>query len=100
MQGKLIRYLPKCPIIAVTPNENTYKYCKTCRGIYPYYNENVNESEEKIIQKLTLFRIIHFSLEKNLCRANSYAVVTFGDLKNIPGKTNTIRFIKIEKNEN
>ncbi len=87
--ARISRFRPECPIIALSPGEETVRRITLLWGCLPYLVDELGE-EDNIIRKSA-----DAALKKGLLNKGDLAVITAGDLKKEPGNTTRIEVIKI-----
>lgn len=87
--ARISRFRPECPIIALSPGEETVRRVTLLWGCLPYIVDELGE-EENIIKKSA-----DAALKTGLLNKGDLAVITAGDLKKEPGNTTRIEVVKI-----
>jgi pyruvate kinase len=78
------RFHPRCPIVALTPNESTRKVLALTRGVHPFIVKQFGSLEE------TLSFIPGFLKEQEFAEAGDTVIVTAGLSFGITGSTNLL----------
>jgi len=78
------RFKPGCPIIAITPHDETVEKLALVRGVYPYKVESISNFLD------AAQNIPHFLKEKGLAETGDVIAVTAGLNFGTPGSTNML----------
>eukprot|EP01027_Heterolobosea_sp_BB2_P027261 GEZU01042561.1.p1 GENE.GEZU01042561.1~~GEZU01042561.1.p1 ORF type:complete len:512 (-),score=170.77 GEZU01042561.1:24-1559(-) len=89
----LSKYRPPVPIIAVTPNVTTAQHLEMSRAVITCLVDQIaNRSTESLVTKA-----LTMGLEKKLIDQDSQVVVVSGVIEGVPGKTNTIKTLRVSE---
>ncbi len=83
------RFKPACPIIALSPNQETVERLTLVRGVYPFLADAGKTTDEVIAF------VSRFLLERNLAKPGDLVVVTAGLKFGVPGSTNMLCVIAV-----
>lgn len=83
------RFKPRCPIVALSPNQETVERLTLVRGVYPYLADAGKSTDEVIAF------VSRFLLDKNLAKSGDHIVVTAGLNFGVPGSTNMLCLITL-----
>lgn len=83
------RFRPECPILAITPNENTYRKLNISWGVAPSLSPNYDEAESMFKSAAKL------AVDKGFAKEGDRIIITSGIPLGEKGSTNTIRVYEI-----
>jgi pyruvate kinase len=83
------RFKPRCPIIALSPNQKTVERLTLVRGVYPFLADAGTTTDEVIVF------VSRFLLENKLVKSGGHVVVTAGLKFGVPGSTNMLCVIAV-----
>lgn len=83
------RFKPLCPIIALSPNQETVERLTLSRGVYPFLADAGKTTDEVIAF------VSRFLLEKNLAKSGDHVVITAGLMFGVVGSTNMLCVITV-----
>ncbi len=83
------RFKPCCPIIALSPNQETVERLTLVRGVYPFLADAGKTTDDVIAF------VSRFLLEKNLAKSGDRIVITAGLKFGVPGSTNMLCVITL-----
>jgi pyruvate kinase len=78
------RFLPRCPIVALTPSEHTQRTLSLSRGVHPYVVPQLSSLDK------TLSFVPHFLLENGYGKSGDTVIVTAGLTFGKAGNTNML----------
>mgnify|MGYP001611980072 CR=1 FL=1 len=85
----IARFKPFCPIIALSPNQETVERLTLVRGVYPYLADAGKTTDEVIAF------VSRFLLEKGLAKSGDHVVLTAGHKFGVSGSTNMLCLITV-----
>ncbi len=83
------RFKPLCPIIALSPNQQTVERLTLVRGVYPFLAD-AGKTTDEVIEFVS-----RFLLERELAKSGDHVVVTAGLMFGVPGSTNMLCVITV-----
>ena len=83
------RFKPLCPIIALSPNQETVERLTLVRGVYPFLADAGKTTDDVIAF------VSKFLVENKLAKSGDHVVVTAGLKFGVPGSTNMLSVITI-----
>ncbi|QPG74758.1 Pyruvate kinase [Brettanomyces nanus] len=87
------KYRPSCPILTVTRNPNTARYCHLYRGVYPFvYTGARDENWPQDVENRIQFALKN-AIELNIVKKGDGIAVIQGHTRGI-GHSNTMRILK------
>lgn len=85
----IARFKPKCPIIALSPNQETVERLTLVRGVYPFLAE-AGKTTDTVIAFVS-----NFVSENNLAKSGDRIVITAGLKFGVSGSTNMLCVITV-----
>lgn len=83
------RFKPQCPIIALSPNQETVERLTLVRGVYPFLAD-AGKNTDEVIEFVS-----RFLSEKTLANKGDHIVITAGLQFGVPGSTNMLCVITL-----
>lgn len=83
------RFKPRCPIIALSPNQGTVERLTLVRGVYPFLADAGTTTDDIIVF------VSHFLVENKIAKSGDHVVITAGLTFGVPGSTNMLCVIAV-----
>lgn len=85
---KVAKYKPKCPVLAVTPNESAAKSLLIHRGIITMLVGSL------VVYDTLLYKVIESAIARNYVAKGDYVIITSGMTGSV-GSTNLLKIFKV-----